>query len=142
MDSYPDVLLSPLSPGEKIKKVSAIKGMATKTAETFVEHIPDFIRFMRDSNLEHRINVSPVKANYDTTHSLYGKSVVMTGFRDAELQELIKNVGAKLGSSISKNTFVLLVKDASADQDTGKALEAKQLGIPIMTKDDFTNKYM
>ena len=143
LDSYPDVLLSPLSPSEKIKKVSAIKGMANKTAETFVEHIPDFIRFMRDSNLEHRINVSPpVKANYDTNHPLYGKSVVMTGFRDAELQELIKNVGAKLGSSISKNTFVLLVKDQNAEQDTGKALEAKQLGIPIMTKYDFTNKYM
>lgn len=142
LDSYPDVLLSPLSPGEKINKVSAIKGMAAKTSETFVQHIPDFIRFMRDSNLEHRINETLVKANYDTNHPLYGKSVVMTGFRDAELQELIKNVGAKLGSSISKNTFVVLVKDQSAEQDTGKALEAKQLGIPIMTKDDFTHKYM
>jgi NAD-dependent DNA ligase len=143
MDSYPDVLLSLLSPSEKIKRISAIKGMATKTSETFVEHIPDFLRFMRDSNLEHRINVSPpVKANYDTNHPLYGKSIVMTGFRDAELLELIKKVGAKLGSSISKNTFVLLVKDLNAEQDTGKALEAKQLGIPIMTKDDFTNKYM
>ena len=141
LDSYPDVLLSPLSPGEKIKKISTIKGMAAKTSETFVEHIPDFIRFMRDSNLEHRINIAPlVKANYDTSHPLYGKSIVMTGFRDAELIELLKNVGAKLGSSISKNTFVLLVKDL--EQDTGKALEAKQLGIPIMTKDDFTNKYM
>jgi len=91
--------------------------------------------------LEHRINITPlVKANYDTSHPLYGKSVVMTGFRDAELIELLKNVGAKLGSSISKNTFVLLVKDL--EQDTGKALEAKQLGIPIMTKDDFINKYM
>ena len=142
LDSYPDVLLSSLSPGEKIKKVAAIKGMATKTAETFVQHIPDFIRFMKDSNLEHRINVSLVKANYDVNHALYGKSVVMTGFRDAELQELIKNVGAKLGSSISKNTFVLLVKDASAEQDTGKALEAKQLGIPIMTKHDFITHFI
>ena len=142
LDAYPDVLLSSLSPTEKIIKVSAIKGMATKTSETFVQHIPDFLRFMKESNLEHRINVSLVKANYDTTHPLYGKSVVMTGFRDAELQELIKNVGAKLGSSISKNTFVVLVKDASVEKDTGKALEAKQLGIPIMTKDEFTNKYM
>ena len=142
LESYPDVLLSSLSPTEKIIKISAIKGMATKTSETFVQHIPDFIRFMKESNLEHRINVALVKTNYDTTHPLYGKSVVMTGFRDTELQELIKNVGAKLGSSISKNTFVVLVKDQSAEQDTGKALEAKQLGIPIMTKDDFTNKYM
>ena len=138
LDSYPDVLLSSLSPSEKIKKVSAIKGMAAKTSETFVQHIPDFIRFMRESNLEHRITLIKT-TNYDTNHPLYGKTIVMTGFRDSELQELIKNVGAKLGSSISKNTFVLLVKDI--EQDTGKALEAKQLGIPIIPKDMFISKY-
>ena len=139
LESYPDVLISSLSPSEKIKKVSSIKGMAAKTSETFVQHIPDFIRFMRESDLEHRITLI-TKANYDTNHPLYGKTIVMTGFRDGELQEVIKNVGAKLGSSISKNTFVLLVKDG-LEQDTGKAMEAKQLGIPIMTKDDFISKY-
>ena len=140
LESYPDVLLSLLSSSEKVKKVSAIKGMATKTSETFVQHIPDFIRFMRESDLEHRINeITLIKTNYDTNNPLYGKSIVMTGFRDGELQELIKNVGAKLGSSISKNTFVLLVKDL--EQDTGKVVEAKQLGIPIMTKDEFISKY-
>ena len=141
LESYPDVLLSPLSPSEKVKKVSAIKGMATKTSETFVQHIPDFIRFMRESNLEHRINESVLitKMNYDTNNPLYGKSIVMTGFRDGEVQELIKNVGGKLGSSITKNTFVLLVKDV--EQDTSKVMEAKQLGIQIMTKDEFVSKY-
>jgi NAD-dependent DNA ligase len=138
LESYPDVLLSSLSPSEKIKKVSAIKGMATKTSEIFVQHIPDFIRFMRESDLEHRITFI-TKTNYDTNHPLYGKSIVMTGFRDGELQELFKNVGAKLGSSISKNTFVLLVKDL--EEDTSKVVEAKQLGIQIMTKDEFVSKY-
>ena len=80
------------------------------------------------------------KALVDQTHPLYGKSIVMTGFRDDELQQKIKNVGAKLGSSVSKNTFVVLVKNI--EEDTGKASEAKKLGIPLMTPDEFKSKYL
>jgi hypothetical protein len=36
-----------------------------------------------------------VKKEYDKTHLLYGKSIVMTGFRDAFLQEEIKKVTNK-----------------------------------------------
>ena len=64
----------------------------------------------------------------------------MTGFRDVELQDKLKNIGAKLGSSVSKNTFIVLVKDV--DDDTGKASEARKLGIPLMTPIGFTAKYL
>ncbi len=63
----------------------------------------------------------------------------MTGFRDADLQDKIKNVGAKVGSSVSKNTFILLVKDL--EEDTGKAAEARRLGVKIMTPQQFNEKY-
>ena len=63
----------------------------------------------------------------------------MTGFRDQELQNKLKSIGAKLGSSVSKNTFVVLVKDLG--EDTGKALDAKNLGIPLMTPEEFKKKY-
>jgi NAD-dependent DNA ligase len=65
----------------------------------------------------------------------------MTGFRDAAIQDAIKLVGAKLGTSVSSQTFIVLVKDALAE-DTGKTLEAKKLGIPIMTPEEFTKKYL
>jgi NAD-dependent DNA ligase len=63
----------------------------------------------------------------------------MTGFRDTKILEALKNVGAKLGSSVSKNTFVVLVKDL--DEDTGKTFDAKKLGIPLMTPSQFVEKY-
>ena len=63
----------------------------------------------------------------------------MTGFRDPDLQNKLKSIGAKLGSSVSKNTFVVLVKDL--EEDTGKALDAKNLGIPLMTPEEFKKKY-
>jgi NAD-dependent DNA ligase len=139
MESYPNVLLTKESDAQKIAKISAIKGMAVKTSEAFVERIPDFIQFIKDSGLVKKL--APVeKKNIDESHPLFGKSIVMTGFRDAEIQDALKNVGAKLGSSVSSKTFVVLVKDK--DEDTGKAGEARKLGVPLMTPEEFRKKYM
>jgi NAD-dependent DNA ligase len=80
------------------------------------------------------------KKTIDESHPLFGKTIVMTGFRDAAIQQLIKDVGAKLGSSVSKNTFLVLVKDLG--EDTGKTLDAKKLGIQLMTPDEFKSKYL
>jgi NAD-dependent DNA ligase len=144
MEAYPDVLTSSESIEQKINKVSAIKGMANKTAEAFVQKIPDFIGFLKETNLEYKLpSASTMKTKeYDVGHALYGKSIVMTGFRDAFIQQELKRIGAKEGSSVSKNTFMVLVKDTDSDQDSGKALEAKKLGIPISTRDEFVVKYL
>ena len=64
----------------------------------------------------------------------------MTGFRDNKLEEVLKNMGAKIGSTISSKTFVLLVKDKY--QDTSKVRESKKLGVPLMTPQEFTSKYL
>ena len=140
MSEYPDVLLSKETKENKISKVAAIKGMAIKTAEAFVERIPEFLQFLKDANLEKKLSqVSVEKAPVDQSHPLYNKTIVMTGFRDKELEDKLKLIGAKLGSSVSKNTFVVLVKDL--EEDTGKANDARKIGIPLMTPDGFKKKY-
>ena len=63
----------------------------------------------------------------------------MTGTRDSAVIDSLKKVGAILGSSVSKNTVVVVAK--SADEDSGKANEARKLGIPIMTPSEFLTKY-
>ena len=63
----------------------------------------------------------------------------MTGFKDKKLIEILKSLGAKESSSVSKNTFAVIVKDK--DQDTGKANAAREKNIPIFTLDEFKNKY-
>ncbi len=139
---YPDVLVSSETDAQKIAKIAKIKGMAIKSAEAFVEKIPHFIQFIKEAGLEKKLTEkdNEKKSLVDPSHPLYGKSIVLTGFRDDELQQKIKNVGAKVGSSVSKNTFVVLVKNI--EEDTGKASEAKKLGIPLMTPDEFKNKYL
>ena len=42
-------------------------------------------------------------------------------------------------SSVTKNTFAVLVKDK--DEDTGKANQARKLNIQLMTPEEFANEY-
>ena len=146
MESYPNVLLSKESNNQKIARISSIKGMAEKTSEAFVERIGAFIQFIKEVNLEEKLTTE-IKNTPNTpntpTHLLNGKTVVMTGFRDDSFQQKIKNIGVKLGTSVSKNTFVLIVKDDTDNSNnTGKLSDASKLGIPIMTISDFTKKYL
>jgi NAD-dependent DNA ligase len=141
MESYPKVLLSKETNSQKISKISAIKGMATKSAEAFVERIPEFINFIKKAGIVNKLAEGVVeKKDVDQSHPLFGKTIVMTGFRDTALQEKLKDVGAKLGSSVSSKTFIVLVKDK--EEDTGKANEARKLNVPLMTAHEFTLKYL
>ena len=139
---YPDVLVSSDSDEVKIKKIMSIKGMALKTAELFVQKIPEFLNFMKESHLETKLEEKiSVLSQGDISHPLYGKTIVLTGFRDPNIIIKIKEVGAKQGSSVSRNTALVIVKDEYS-KDTGKAYEASKLNIPIMTKDEFISAYM
>ena len=75
----------------------------------------------------------------DESHPLYGKKVVMTGFRDKTLIADIVAVGGEMGSGVSKNTFIVLVKDKK--EETGKVGQAKKLGVTLMTPTEFKEKY-
>ena len=138
IEAYPDILISTESTQEKVNKIASIKGMAKKTADAFVQAIPNFIQFIHETGLTYKLQQTE-KAEKDTTNPLFGKTIVMTGFRDAYIQQLIKDVGAKLGSSVSKNTFLVLVKDLG--EDNSKTLDAKKLGIQLMTPEEFKVKY-
>ena len=144
LESYPDVILSNESTETKIQKVESIKGMARKTAQAFVERIPAFLEFLSSTKLEYKLVKTPEENDLlnkiiNTEHPLYNKTIVLTGFRDQELQEQLKNLGAKQTSSISKNTFILLVKDKQ--DETSKVQDAKKLNISIMTKEEFKDMY-
>jgi NAD-dependent DNA ligase len=115
----------------------AIKGIEKKSAQAFVDHIPEFLEFMKECGLESKLTVQKKSLSIETGHTLYGKTIVFTGLRDKVLEERLKTVGAKIGSGVSKNTFVVLAIDT-----TGKTEEAKKNGIPIMTPAEFTDKYM
>ena len=137
----PTILTASTDNSEKIKRLSQIEGMAKKTAEQFIGQVPIFLDFIAKTNLTAKLQEEPINAAAakDKTHPLYGKQFVMTGFRDKVLLEKLEAVGAEQGTAVRKNTFVVLVKDPM--EETSKTGEAKALGIPIMTPEEFLMKY-
>ena len=142
MNEYPDILVSKETNTQKTQKIQKVKGIAEKSATAFVENIQMFNNFIKECGLEYKINTqSSSKQEQDKTNDspLYNKTIIMTGFRDKNLEEQIKSAGAKIGSSVSKNTFVVIVKHL--EEDTSKASDAKKLGVQIITVEDFNKKY-
>ena len=115
---------------DKVKKISTISGMAKTTAVKFVDNIDEFLEFMKEAKLTDKLHYTP-HAPVSTSHPLYQKKYVMTGFRDKDLIAQLDAVGAEQATSVSKNTFMVIVKDLS--ESTGKVDEARKLDIPIMT---------
>ncbi len=81
----------------------------------------------------------------NTDSLLAGKTVVITGSlehyenRDL-LKEEIEALGGKVSGSVSKNTFVLINNDIHSTSSKNK--KAKELDVPIVTEDEFIEKYL
>ena len=137
LEQEPTILTSELSDEEKIAKMNKIPGMADKTSRKFVQFLPVFQKWMKEAGLEDKL-VTPVKkaetTALDTTHPLYDKKYVISGFRDSELTNKLQKYGAKEGSSVNKKTDFLIVKDKSATST--KMEKATSLGVKIVTPDE------
>jgi NAD-dependent DNA ligase len=145
LDEYPDILSSTDTPEVKTRRLAGTKGMATKTAAAFVEHIPAFLRFMEECGLMNKVITpltqnKPTTENIDTANPLYKKTIVMTGTRDKDLEKTLESMGVAIGSSVNSKTFVLITSDK--DATTGKAKTARELNVPIMTPEEFRAKYL
>lgn len=107
------------------------EGFDTKTASMVISGIPQTLILM-DKLVAMGILDFVIEQK---TTELASVNVVMTGFRDAELQATIESMGGKVGSGVSKKTTHLLCLDPSSK--SGKMQKARELGVKIMTPDDF-----
>lgn len=153
MEAYPDILTMNLSNDEKIQLLKEINGFGDESAKGFVLYIDKFLAFLTDCGLTdklHKSKQSPASLKQSsaslknemntTTHILTGKHIVMTKVRDEAIINLLKQIGGVLDDNITKNTFVLITR--SQDDVSGKTQKAAKLGIPIMTPDEFKQKYL
>ena len=75
-----------------------------------------------------------VKISKPSAGSMKGKSVCMTGFRDAEMTETIESKGGTVKSSVSKDLTYLVQKDASSK--SSKSDKAREYGVRVISQDD------
>jgi len=98
------------------------------------------------SSVEGVVRASPVGTT-PSTLPLAGKSICVTGAMTRalagmsrnEVNELIESLGGRAASSVSAKTDLLLTDDP--ESGTGKAKKARELGIEIISPDEFYNRY-
>lgn len=146
MEAYPDILRMSLSNDDKIILLKQLNGFGDESAKGFVLYIDAFIAFLTECGLTDKLQrrtqsltLLTNEMNTTTSHILNGKHIVMTKVRDEAIIDLLKRVGGILDDNINKNTFVLITR--SHDDVSVKTQKAAKLGIPIMTPDEFREKY-
>lgn len=135
MEAEPEILINTFSIKEKINLVKNVDGISLKTATQFVENIDKFIEFMKKINMVAKL-LTIVKKEENETNNLMGKTYVVTGFRDEQLEAFIIKNGGKIANTITKNTTALIVKGNDYKENT-KTTQATKREIPIITREEF-----
>ena len=143
-------------------------GFGRRRSKTILDNIPDLITNYKNKTLEDimkvegfsNITAAKVLSGLDWFHKftialkdyvtyrvvkiisdvLKGEKVVFTGFRDAKLKEQVEQRGGKVTTTVSKNTTIVVA--ANKNDTSSKMSKAKELKLPIYSKDEFKNKYI
>ena len=146
-DVYPAILTTTVgNEASMIQKVAKIKGVSLQSATVFIETIPIFLQFLdeivdnvtKTKILSQNKNTN-INTNISSHHPLYKKTIVMTGFRDAELVQKIEAVGGILSGTINQKISIVLCKNMNAGNN--KLKEASKLNIPVIQVDEFIHAY-
>lgn len=108
----------------------------SKTLQAFLLGIRPFYEFVRSTGIP---VVRPASPSGNIHGPLSGTSVCMSGFRDKTLEGAIVGAGGKIAGGVTRNTSVLVVRDK--DIVTSKTTNAKLIGIPIYTIEEFKSVY-
>ena len=137
--------------------LNMIEGFANKTATQFVEALPEFHKFLEESNLTknkimtlkpNKEDKSPNKTKPPISGPLVGEVIVLSDFKQdgvnktkKEFTSQLEDLGAIIENSLTKKTTILIV--GSKDVETGKIKKAKtQPNTKILTFNEFNNKYL
>jgi DNA ligase (NAD+) len=147
----PQQRLLGLQKPELIKtELVAIDGFSDKTADAFLEGLPKFRMWLAEHPKLRLLNPIVATQEKETQQQLVmqkqatatglladlrDKKVVFTGFRDAELEAKLGTYGITIQSGVNKTTA--LVVAANPGEASSKLEKARELGIRIMSADDF-----
>ncbi len=111
-----------------------IKGVNEITAKTYIDGMIKWSNLLSSKPF---VTVNYVKTPIvePTGNKYLGLKICFTGVRDKELEQEIEKQGGTIVSGVSKGLAYLIVK--SLDSTSSKMKKAKDLGIEIMTVDEF-----
>ena len=126
------------------ERLSEIDGVGEVLAGAFVSYFQDEENLRRARALYTELEIEK-REQTGEGGSLTGKSFVITGSltryenRNA-MKEVIEARGGKVTGSVTKKTVCLINNDIASNSSKNK--KARELGIPIMTEEDFISQYL
>jgi len=154
MSVYPDIikLYQDYDQDDIINKIKEIDGFDVKTAEYFTIGLDNFIDLFNNltPDMRKKLRLSIVKYQElddlkedNKDNKFLDKTIVFSGFRNKEWEKIIESHGGKIGSAISSNTSLLVTTLKDIEEGTNsKVIKAKNLNIPILTKEQFEDQYI
>ncbi len=124
-----------------VEELSAIDGVGEVIAGTFVEYFQDARNSLLFEHLCRELEIE-VPETDNAVQGLSGLTFVITGSvehfanRDA-LKEAIEAAGGKATGSVTAKTNYLINNEISSNSSKNK--KAKELGVPIISEQDFLN---
>jgi DNA ligase (NAD+) len=120
-----------------------VNGIGPEKSASFVNWFRDEHNRQRYQHLREKIQVTQV-SNEPVGSQCEGMTFVITGdvhhYKNRnELKAYIESQGGKVASAVSGSTNYLINNDVTST--SGKNQKAKQLGIPIISEDEFIEKY-
>ncbi len=125
------------------EEVSQIEGVGDVIAGTFCSYFHDMVKMQSLDELLQEVVLEKPEASANAD-KLKGKTFVVTGSVNhfngrSELKEIIENMGGKVAGSVSAKTECLINNDTTSTSSKNK--KAKELNIPILSEEDFMEKY-
>lgn len=138
--AYPNIMKEKWNDDVLKEKILKLEGFQDKTADKFIEGFVDFKKFFNDVMKIVDISYLIEPDTINVGDKFKDMKIVMTGFRDSDMEDFITKNGGNVTTSVSKNTSFVISTDNA--EMTGKLAKAEELGVKIMTRSEFTKKYM
>ncbi len=130
--------------GASAEELSAIEGIGEVIAGTYVEYMKDPENREKLNRLMGELHVEKPQGGGEK-QDLAGKTFVVTGSLNHyasrnELKEEIEARGGKVAGSVTGKTECLINNDVTSSSSKNK--KAKELGVAILSEDEFLEKYL
>lgn len=145
---YPNILYENWTKKDLIEKINNIDGFSDIMTNKFVDNLETFKTFCKDiqkvydiSHIIKKKDIKKTEVDKKTNNKFKDLTVVFTGVRDKELQELIENSGGKVSTSVSKKTNVVIHAE-TPDTTNAKYEKAKELKVKLLSLSQFKKEYL
>lgn len=137
IEYWPSILTDykAMTDNDIVDKIKEVFSFEHKTSTYVLDNLPAMDKWLQDLSSHIDIDLSINKPLKDTNTLPYqGEVIVFSGFRNKELLTSLEEKGAKVGSSVSGKTTLLI---SNGKRDTSKYIKAVKLGIKIVNMKDF-----